>query len=279
MSVQLALIITAVVVAVTAAVVLVLRRLAPPDGFWGRPEPNHSGSAMAVLGSAFAILVAFVMFLAFQSFLNAKRNVDIEATEIEHLFETADLFRAEVRDDLHGTAICYARAVIADEWPKMKHAGRSRLVDHWALALERAVEGADFANPRENQAYSDAAELDRTRQESREERLIEAEPFVPPLLWVALITGGTMLLAYMCSFANRSIRAPLQLILVSAVAMIGTLNLCVVRFLDTPYEDVAGSIKPTRMERSLATMESILAARFPDVRPPCNDAGKPMRPV
>jgi hypothetical protein len=96
MTIQLAVGIAAVVVAVAVAAVLVLRRIAPPQGFWGDPEPNHTGAAMGVIGSAFAILVAFVMFLAFQSFVNARQNINTEATATQHLFESAGLFRPAV---------------------------------------------------------------------------------------------------------------------------------------------------------------------------------------
>jgi large-conductance mechanosensitive channel len=106
MTVQLAVGITVGVAAAAIVATLILRRLAPPGGFWGDPEPNHTGSVMGVIGSAFAILVAFTMFLAFESFLNARRNTDVEAAATQHLFETADLFRPGVRDGLRGDATC-----------------------------------------------------------------------------------------------------------------------------------------------------------------------------
>ncbi len=42
----------------------------------------------------------------------------------------------------------------------------------------------------------------------------------------------------------------------AAIAIIVVSGLVLVRFLDKPYEDKSGSIKPTAMERTLAQMES-----------------------
>jgi hypothetical protein len=156
----------------------------------------------------------------------------------------------------------------------MQDSARSPLVDTWSLRLEREIEHANFGEPRGSNAYSSASELDRTRQDAREVRLDEAEPFVPPLLWVALIAGAVLLLAYVCSFANPAVRLPLQLGLVAAVATIATLNLCVVRFLDHPYADVPGGLKPARMQEALTTMETQGAGRSPGLRPPCDQIGR-----
>jgi hypothetical protein len=80
-TIPLALTIAVLAVGVMLGAQALLRTRAPEDGFWGRPEPNHSGSVMAVMGGVFAILVAFVMFLAFQNFISAKRNADTEAVQ------------------------------------------------------------------------------------------------------------------------------------------------------------------------------------------------------
>ena len=43
--------------------------------------------------------------------------------------------------------------------------------------------------------------------------------------------------------------------MVAAVAIIVVSGLVLVRFLDKPYEDKSGSIRPSAMERTLAQME------------------------
>ena len=272
MSVGVAVAITAGAVAVAWTVVLIGRRFAPESGLMGTPEPNHTGSALSVLGTGFAILTAFVLLLSFQSFLNAKRNADTEARATQEMYLLTDYFPSAQRDELEGELVCYARAVIHDEWPRMRHQRRSEVVERWDVSLGRHIHSVPVRNVREASEYSEWFDQRSLRTEGRHERLQEAAPFVPPLLWVALITAAVILVLYVCMFANPRMRLPLQLAVVAAITIVASLNLSVVRFLDAPYSGTAGSIKPTAMKDALRTMEADLA---PSTAVPCNRRGRP----
>jgi hypothetical protein len=274
-TVPLALLIAAAAAAVALTLLFVLRRLAPDDGFWGQPEPNHSGSAIGVLGGVFAILVAFVMFLALQNFIDAKRKAEAEATAVERQFHVAEAFHPGLRTRLHGRLICYARAVSFEEWPQLEHAEHSELVDDWGLESEIAVERADLGDPVEAHVLGLFDELELERAEARRDRIAAAERFVPGLLWVALIAGGTVLILYLTTFANRGTRPALQALLVGGVAMVAALNLTVIRFLDSPYSGAAGSVKPTAMEATLEEIDRELQREFAGTPIPCDGSGNP----
>lgn len=275
MTIPLAVLIAAAAVAAALTVLFILRRLAPEEGFWGRPEPNHSGSAIAVMGGVFAILVAFVMFLAFQNFIDAKRSADLEAIAIEREFHAAEPFNPRLRSHLHGRLVCYGRAVVFTEWRELENGEHSELVDDWGLEGEAAVERADIGDPIEAYSLARFDEIESEREVGRRDRIQAAEGFVPPLLWVALLTGGTLLILYLMSFANPGIRPGLQALLLGAVTTVAALNLCVIRFLDTPFSGAAGSIEPTAMERTLSELDRELEAEFADTPIPCDGAGNP----
>ena len=265
----------AVALVVVLGLQSLLRHLAPENGFWGTPEPNHSGSVMAVMGGVFAILVAFVMFLAFQNFVSAKRNADTEAVAVERQFNAVEGFRPALRDELQGNLVCYARAVIDDEWPKLEQGEHSELVDDWGLESEAAVRRARLADPAEEQATRLFGEVDQDRLEARRDRIQAADGFVPALLWVALITGGTLLVLYILTFANPRVSRGLQALQLTAVTTVAALNLCVVAFLDTPFSGAAGSIGPTAMEAALSEeLERELEIAARPVTIPCNEAGR-----
>ena len=67
---------------------------------------------------------------------------------------------------------------------------------------------------------------------------------------------------------------PLQLAVVASLAAVAAMNLSVIRFLDTPYEDVSGAVKPTEMRETLREMEADVA---PTTAVPCNAQGRPFR--
>lgn len=275
MTIPLALLIAATAVTAALTLLFVLRRLAPEDGFWGRPEPNHSGSAIAVMGGVFAILVAFVMFLSFQNFTQAKRDADAEAAAVEREFHTAEGVRPSLRARLHGRSVCYARAVIHDEWPKLEDGEHSELVDDWALESESPLAGANLGDAAEARVVAVFDDLELKREEARQDRILASERFVPGILWVALIAGGSVLILYVSTFANRSIRPVLQALLIGGLTTIAALNLSVIRFLDTPYSGAAGSIDPAAMELTLSEIDRELQREFPETPIPCDESGNP----
>ena len=78
---------------------------------------------------------------------------------------------------------------------------------------------------------------------------------MPPVLWLILIVGAVVVIGAVGLFADpREARVP-QAAMIAAVAVIVASGLVLVRFLDRPYENKSGSIKPTAMERSLVLME------------------------
>jgi hypothetical protein len=70
-----------------------------------------------------------------------------------------------------------------------------------------------------------------------------------------LIIGAVVVIGSVFLFADREEPAVTQAAMVAAVAIIVVSGLVLVRFLDKPYENKSGSIKPTAMERTLAQME------------------------
>src|SRR3954452_23903365 len=76
-----------------------------------------------------------------------------------------------------------------------------------------------------------------------------------PVIWLILIIGAVVVIASVALFADREEAAVIQAAMVAEVAIIVVSGLVLVRFLDKPYVDKSGSIRPTAMERTLAQME------------------------
>jgi hypothetical protein len=271
----------AVLIAVGAAmfavtVQAILRRRAPEDGWWGVAEANHTTTAGGVLGSAFALLVAFVMLLAFQGFLEARRSADLEARATERFFHDAELFPAVERAKLHGVVVCYARAIIRDEWPRMRQGQRSELAQGWGLSAEFQDKEVDLANADVAHAVGQLDATRRLQEEGNLGKVRRAQPAVPALLWLALITGGVLLVVYLSTFSSRKMRTGFQVLLIASIAATSALNMCVIRFLDTPFAGVAGSIQPTSMQEALDVMNFEIRREFADTRIPCDESGHPL---
>jgi hypothetical protein len=105
-------------------------------------------------------------------------------------------------DRLHGELVCYARAVIEDEWPAMRDGRSSDLVQSWIDKLGRSFAIAEPHGAREETAYAQWFDEQAQRRDGRRGRLAEATPFVPPL-WFVLGIGASLTLAYMVAQADR----------------------------------------------------------------------------
>ena len=73
---------------------------------------------------------------------------------------------------------------------------------------------------------------------------------------MVLIIGAVVVIASVAFFADREETAVTQAAMAAGIAIIVVSGLVLVRFLDKPYEDKSGSIKPTAMARTLSQMET-----------------------
>ena len=79
----------------------------------------------------FAVMLAFVIFLALQSYQRARQGSSVEAIAVTELHSVAAVFQPPTSDRLQGELVCYGRAVIEDEWPAMRKGRSSELVQSW----------------------------------------------------------------------------------------------------------------------------------------------------
>ncbi|MGZ7023806.1 MAG: bestrophin-like domain [Ilumatobacteraceae bacterium] len=259
-------IIVVVVVAVAVTAKLLVRRRAPVGG-WFTDAPRSAGS-LSVIGTMFAVMLAFVILFSLQSYQRAREGSSVEAVAITELDAVAQVFPTPTSDRLRGDLVCYGRAVINDEWPAMQDGHSSALVESW---VDRMHDGFAAANPseaRQEAAYAQWFDEEARRREGRRERLAEATPFMPVPLWFALGIGASLTLAYMVVQADRREGMIIQAIPIGFVAALVSAGLLVVVFLDNPYTGGSGSIEPTEMSRTLTRIDR-------GVHIPCDERGHP----
>src|SRR5436305_747440 len=93
------------------------------------------GTPMAIVaGTSNAVLLAFVILAAFQTYNSARAGAAAEADAVLDMARTAALFPAAQRDRLPSDFVCYGRAVVNEEWPAMRNGHSSPLVDDWVTS-------------------------------------------------------------------------------------------------------------------------------------------------
>jgi hypothetical protein len=150
-------------VAVTVLLVFVARRVAP-EGVFLR-DPTRGTAIFGTIGTGFAVLLAFVVLVAFQSYGRAKAGAESEAVAVVELFRTAEFFPAAERDELQAAALCYARAAVS-EWQPMRDGERSAAGDTWVARLRETAGRLRLHNAIERSAFAHFLELRDDRRQA-----------------------------------------------------------------------------------------------------------------
>jgi len=271
MNVGLALLITALAVAIAVGLLLLVRRRAPDGGFF--TSGDRASGIFGVLASGFAILLGFVVFLAFESFDSSRSGAETEATTVAQQYETARFLPAAVRDQLGGELICYGRSVIHQEWPAME-GGSTGLVNPWGLALFTTLQSADPQTPVEQTAFGKWFDQTSDRESARIDRIHGAQGVIPRAVWIALFFMAAVILVFMMFFADSGEHHVVQSVQVGAVVAVITASMFVIAYLGHPYRSGGGGLQPIAMERTLATLDTANRALGVRVPPPCDANGR-----
>jgi hypothetical protein len=264
--------ILAAAIAATAGGMLIMRRRSPQGRGWFRNKEVGSG-AFGAIGNPFAVLLAFVVFLAFQSYTSAGTAAEEEAAATATMMRTSELIEGAAAEKIHADLRCYAQAVINDEWPLMQSGGEvhSDAVDHWLIEFERAAGQLEVEGALEQEAFSELFAESNTRETARAERLSEADGVVPRPVWLVLLAGGLTILVYTTFFGDPRERLVTQMMMAGAVAVIIVSGLLLVAFFNHPYTESAGGLEPTAMERALS--QDRVEAQLGEL--PCDENGRP----
>jgi sugar phosphate permease len=98
---------------------------------------------------------------------------------------------------------------------------------------------------------------------------------IPSPLWVVLFFISIVIFVYMLFFADSGEGAVTQAVLMGSVASVIVAMLLLIRFLDSPFHEGVGGVKPVAMERTLRIIDESLGAAGIRVSPPCDGRGAP----
>jgi hypothetical protein len=239
-------------VLITLACIFIVRHWIPEDI---HGQASDSWAIFAFCGVLYALVLGFVLSYALSGYQSSSSDVGAEAHSLTGLSRVATLFGADSRDQIGHELICYARAVIDDEWPKMEQGERSDLATAATDRLIRSVGALGRTSPNNAALVSS---LDRVRElsETRAARLQASTDNLPAMFWLFMIAGGLILCLYSTILAGRE--RPLgQFIYILPVALLILSSLYLVASFERPFSG-ANAIEPTAMETSLESVTAFI---------------------
>ena len=151
-NVLLALVIIVVTTALAVGAMLAVRRRAPEGSYFS--DGDRAAGVFGVLATGFAVLLGFVVFLAFTSYDSARAGAESEARIVAAQLETAQLFPADVAPQLTTQLVCYARSVAGIQWKRMQSGSLGEELNPWGAQMFRTLLTVQPETPTEEAAYS-----------------------------------------------------------------------------------------------------------------------------
>ena len=235
-----------VLVAVTGLVVV--QRLVPPERREG--QNDVAGFIYAVLGVAYAVLLAFVVIAVWQDYQTAKTNVDSEAHELAGVYFLASQLPEPERTRIQDLVQTYARVVVVEEWPLMEQGQRSPRAESLLSQLRLQILQFDPSTKGEQVLYERGLTQLHDATDARRSRLLEVREGIPELLWVVIVGGGVVTVSFTYLFGLKSNVA--HALMVAAL----TLLICAILFtigeFDYPFSGVV-EIRPEAFKEALGS--------------------------
>jgi hypothetical protein len=265
-----------IIVAATAVAVAAMLRVrrGAPDGSYFNDGDCASG-VFGVLATGLAVLLGFVVFLAFTSYDESRAGAEAEALTVAQQLETAQFFPQAVVGELTGELVCYARSVARGEWARMEAGTLGEHLNPWAVELFRTLKTVQPQTASEQAAYGKWLDQTSDREQARSDRIHGAVGVIPTPLWLALFFAAGVIFLYMLFFADSGERVVVQAMLMGSVVAVIVAMLLLLRFLDNPFHPGIGGLRPVAMERTLLVLDQELREANRNEPLPCDASGSP----
>ena len=223
--------VSSVTTAIAVAGLYLVRKRFPADVL----KENHEVAAIIfnAFGVLYAVVVAFVVFVTWNGYDEATKNLQLEASQVIDLSHSAKAFPDPASKVIQDGLINYTNSVLNDELRRM--AGGDIGVSSTGslrnlIAVFDNMEDKSIPN---RELYMESLRRVNNLAEYRRLRIFAGNDTVPPMMWLVMLVGGLIMVLYTYFFGVRNIRA--QYIMTSALTIMISLILFVVYVLDHPF--------------------------------------------
>jgi hypothetical protein len=255
----------------TVTAMLLVRRRAPEGSYFA--DGDRASGVFGVIATGFAVLLGFIVFLAFQSYDAARSGAETEALVVGQQVETAQLLPEESRAELTADLVCYARSVAGVQWEKMENGTLGDAPNPWGVELFQATRTLDPKTATEQSAYDAWISQTMDREAARNDRIHGAVGVIPTPLWIALFVCAATIFGYMLFFADSGERATTQAALMGSVTIVITSLFVLLVFLDNPFHRGIGGLRPVAMTRAVRVIDEELKIGGLTLKLPCDLRG------
>lgn len=198
---------------------------------YGRVKTHNDvvGPILGVIGTIYAVLLAFIVIVTWENHDVTKQNIDEEIGKLASLSINADAFEQPMRMELRDAIRQYIGSIVDDEWKTLR-VGES--CPATAMALRKIISVCAAYKPatRTEEIFLEQS-VGRVDElyELRRKRQLDSSSGVDPILWMVLILGGIITVTVSCIFDTERksfhIFTSLSLAIIIAAALFTILEL------------------------------------------------------
>lgn len=226
---------TLIILACVGAAILFLFLVTRTSTAPSRKESNDfTGAVVAVIGTTYAVILAFTLAGVWNMFQAAQANEEQEANALMNVYRIASQLQDPNAKAIQDLCIRYADNAVNREWPAMDNQqmppeGGEMINQFWVLAGQAQA----HARPDAIAAYQLMEEL-RGLTQYRRIRAMQCREALPAILWAVLIAGGIVTVVASCFFGVPSFR--FHLLQVFMLSFLISLVLVAIADIDRPYQ-------------------------------------------
>jgi Na+/proline symporter len=219
-------------------------------------KENHEVAAIIFnsFGLLYGVVVAFVVFVTWGGYDDAKKNLEMEANEADDIFHITKTFPDPARGMIQQGLIDYIASVYNDELKRMSQGDISLQSNRSMARLITVFYQIDDKSVPNRELYAESLTRLNNLAQYRRIRIFAGNDTVPLAVWLVLLVGGVITISYTYFFGMKNIKS--QYLMTAALTVTITLILVLIYILDHPFTGTSKvSVEPLRQVMEIVQKE------------------------
>ncbi|MBN8569613.1 MAG: DUF4239 domain-containing protein [Ignavibacteria bacterium] len=201
----------------------------------GYLRDNHEvgGYFFNAFGLLYAVLIAFVVYVTWTEFDTSIRDIELEANQTYLLYFNAGEFPEPSKTEIRNAVKDYINVVINDEWKKLPAGDSDMKATYVITKLFDLYSKVDKSYSVNSKFYEESITRLNELSELRRLRILASISHVPTVVWIILIIGWVVSIAFTYFFGMKN--AAVHYTLVGILCSVNALLLFLIYDLDHPF--------------------------------------------
>jgi hypothetical protein len=215
----------------SATILYLLHRVWPSSK--RRAHNDVVGPSVEVLGTTYAVILAFMLSGVWTNFRSAESNTEREANSLVNLYRITRALPERDCARIQQLVREYASVIVDEEWPAMRRGTISPKSHDIVEQIWKTLAQIQPQTPAQQLSLDHSLAEMSTFTQFRRVRQLQSRSHLPPMLWAVLIVGAIVTVGSACLFGVEDFK--IHLIQIFFLAFMVSLVLVAIANIDQPF--------------------------------------------